>query len=640
MKIKITAAVLAASIIFTSVPTQVLAAQNEDGNTETTQDENAGTEQEKDKKTPSGTSYKDIGSKIEKWAEENADEYPSFATAVADRDGIIYEGAFGCSDRENSVKADPDETVYEWGSCSKTLVWVSALQLKEQGKLDLNEDIRNYLPDGFLQKLKYDYPITMFNLMHHSAGWGEGTWAMQVFDEKDVMDLGAALRESEPVQTYCPGEVCSYSNYGAALAGYVIECITGQPYWEYVHENIFEPLGMEHTSIKPAHDDCTWVYERRKKLVCYEHTDKGWVSKGNQLALIMDYPAGAACGTIGDMAIYARALVQEDNPLFENEETREELLSPSRYCGSSEIPMNCHGFWLDNYAYATTLGHNGGTNGGSAVLKIDSESGLCYVALMNGAGAASLEIPFFLYGGSANRAPAAVWQDYSEDDISGLYLSARAIRKGPLRFMSLLGLMPAKRTGVDEYDVMGMYKVKRLGEDVYFISDDKIGMAGSYKVLNSGVRVLNMDSSAYVTEKGLICELFLLAFYGIATVIAIFILLIKLIRLIAKKRKPYKGAGPITAAQIAKPVSLGVVAFWLSAYMTQYGIYRYQGIAGCLVQNLCAVLYAVALISSLAAIFSSAEDAKGKGKYIINFLANSLCLAAVYVLELYKFWGI
>ena len=190
-----------------------------------------------DKKTPAGTAYKDIGSSIEKWTSENPDEFVSFVTVVFDKEQILYEGAFGQIDRENNVACKAD-SVFEWGSVSKLTVWVSAMQLYEQGRLDLNADVRTYLPQGFFSNLKYDDPITMINLMNHDAGWGEGTWNLQADNAAGVVPLGEALKATEPPQIYRPGEVCSYSNWGAALAGYVVECITGQSYADYVRQNI------------------------------------------------------------------------------------------------------------------------------------------------------------------------------------------------------------------------------------------------------------------------------------------------------------------------------------------------------------------------------------------------------------------
>ena len=103
-----------------------------------------------DRKTPSGVGYDDVGGTIEKWAKENPDDYVSFVTAVFNKDELLYEGAFGETDRENKVECTTD-SVFEWGSVSKLTVWVSVMQLYEQGRIDLNADVRGYLPDGFFR---------------------------------------------------------------------------------------------------------------------------------------------------------------------------------------------------------------------------------------------------------------------------------------------------------------------------------------------------------------------------------------------------------------------------------------------------------------------------------------------------------
>ncbi len=587
--------------------------------------------------TPSGIPLDEVGSRIEQWASENENEYPSFAVAVVNGDELVYSGAFGYIDIENGIEATPDDTVYEWGSCSKTMVWVSVMQLWEQGRIDLNEDIRNYLPEGFFHNLRYDDPITMLNLMNHNAGWGEATWAMQSTDENDIMDLGEALQYIEPVQMYRPGEVSSYSNYGAALAGYVVECITGQSYADYVHEYIFDVLGMEHTAIAPAHNDNEWVYERRQQFVNYSKSGDSWVSNGHQLCYIMPYPAGAACGTIEDMALYCSALVSPENPLFENESTRDELFSATMFCGSTDIPSGFHGFWSDNYEYANTLGHNGGTNGGSANLEFDPESGIGVVTLMNGSGEPHHAMVELMYGASVVELPETVGGDFTPQDISGLCISARSWRRGPLRFISMLGLMPISRVSEDEYDVAGMYTVTRFAEDAYYVQDDSSGMAAEYRVLDDGTRVLDISSAGYVTEKGLIAELILMCVYVFCVLVAAVLLIIKLIKVIAKKNRPYAGSKVVTSAQIAKLVSVGVILFWISLLTPQYGLYKPQGVIGCFVQMLC---FAVCAASAFVSMKALVKGEKGKFKYIVNVLGNASFAAAMIVFELMKFWSV
>ena len=587
--------------------------------------------------TPSGIPLDEVGSRIEQWASENESEYPSFAVAVVNGDELVYSGAFGYIDIENGIEATPDDTVYEWGSCSKTLVWVSVMQLWEQGRIDLNEDIRNYLPEGFFHNLTYDDPITMMNLMNHDAGWCEATWAMQSTDENDIMSLGDSLQYSEPVQMYRPGEVSSYCNYGAAVAGYVVECITGQSFEDYVHENIFDVLGMEHTAIAPAHNDNQWVYDRRQQFVSYAKSGDSWVSQGHQLCFIMPYPAGAACGSIEDMALYCSALVSDENPLFENESTRDELFSATMFCGSTDIASCCHGFWLADYEYASTLGHNGGTNGGSANLEFDPVSGIGVVTLMNGSGEPHHAMDELVFGDPVVEIPETVGGNFTSQDLSGLCISARSWRRGPLRFMSMLGLMPITRVSEDEYSVAGMYNVTRFAEDAYYVQDDSTGMAAEYRVLDDGTMVFDMASSGYVSETGLIAELILMCLYVLCIAVAAVLLIIKLIKVIAKKNKSYEGSKIVTAAQLAKIISVGVIVFWLSVFSSQYGLYKPQGVIGCFVQMIC---FVVCLASAFVSVKALTKGDKGKFKYIVNVLGNVVFAAAMVVFELMKFWGV
>ena len=593
-----------------------------------------------DRVTPSGLAFEEVGSRIEEWADGNPDEYVSFATAVFCKDDIVYQGAFGYADRENGIVADED-TVYEWGSATKTLVWVSVMQLWERGEIDLETDIREYLPEGFFHNLKFDDPITMLNLMNHNAGWCENVWAYQTSDENKVMSLGEVLSATEPVQVYRPGEVTSYSNYGAALAGYIVECISGQPFYEYVHENIFEPLGMEHTSICPAHDDNPWVYSKRQELVSYANTGNGWISAGSQLAYIMPYPAGAATGTIGDMAKYAQSFVRDDCPLFEHKETRDFLFTPSSTLGDTDIGVSYHGLWSDFHDDVEVLGHNGATNAGTAYLYFDIETGVGTVVLMSGSGLPTFEIPRIVFGDAPADYPSGIEKtDRESSDISGLYIGARSMRHGPLKFVSFLGLLPVASSGDGEYDIAGIAQIKSISGDILWFTQAGQGFMGVGYQLEDGTRVLSLGPQSYVEEPTVIVNIALLVFYIVCAAIGGILLVIKLILLIAKKYKSYTGSKFITAAQIAKLVSIAVVVFWMSVFADQYGLTKTQGIIGCIIQMICFVTYPVAAGISCKALFSKGEKGKRKVRYIINILANVICVVAMLSLELMRFWNV
>lgn len=590
--------------------------------------------------TPSGVAFKDVGEEIEKWAEENQDAYVAFNTAVFCKDELLYQGAFGYADRENNIAADAD-TVYEWGSITKTLVWVSVMQLWEQGKLDFETDIREYLPEGFFKKLKYDDPITMMNLMNHNAGWCENVWAFFTDDEKKIVSLEESIKQMEPAQVYRPGEVSSYCNYGAALAGYIVECISGQPFSEYVQENIFEPLGMEHTAISPAHDDNPWVYEKRKELVCYSNTLLGWKALGPQLIYVIAYPAGSTTGTIEDLAIYAGSLVSDDCPLFEREETRELLFSPSLMVEGTDIVFGYHGFVSVSYGDKLVLGHDGATLGCSAYMLFEQETGVGTVVMMTGSGLPLTEIPKIVLGEASGGYPSELENSEKAGiDISGTYIGARSMRHGPLKLISCLSILPITASGNGEYNVAGIAQIKNVSGDFYWLTQGELEAPATGYQLEDGTKVFSLGLQSYVQEPMLFVNLALTIFYAVCAVTAGIMLFVKLIMLLIRKFKKYPGAGIIAIAQMAKIVSVGIVVFWIAVFSSQYGLTKVQGIIGCIIQMLCLLSYILSTGVSVKALMVKGEKFRFKIRYILNIIGNVLCAVAVLALELVRFWNV
>ena len=264
---------------------------------------------------PSGVENTEIGERIEAFAEAHKETTAGMSVSVFDEENTYYTGYFGHGDKENSIAMD-EETVVEWGSATKLLVWVSVMQLWEQGKLDLEADVKEYLPEGYLDFLTYDTPITMLHLMNHQAGFQEVYADLFVKNSEDILPLEEALLTHVPAQIFEPGTVSAYSNWGCALAGLIVEKVSGMSFADYVHTHIFQPLGMEHSALKPDLSDNPWVQEKRKELQCY-------MPDGS---LIPDcfyhitwYPAGMCTSTLEDFATFGQTLLKSDCPLFQKE---------------------------------------------------------------------------------------------------------------------------------------------------------------------------------------------------------------------------------------------------------------------------------------------------------------------------------
>jgi len=117
---------------------------------------------------PSGLENVQLEEKVDEYVEKHERTTAGMAVAVFDGTDELFKKYYGYVDVEDQIAVSED-SVFEWGSATKLLVWVSVMQLYEQGKLELDRDISHYLPDGFLSNLSYDMPVTMLNLMNHTA---------------------------------------------------------------------------------------------------------------------------------------------------------------------------------------------------------------------------------------------------------------------------------------------------------------------------------------------------------------------------------------------------------------------------------------------------------------------------------------
>lgn len=411
---------------------------------------------------PSGVEKVQLEEKMDEYVAKHQNTTAGMAVAVFDSADELLKKYYGYVDVENQIAVTQD-SVFEWGSTTKLLVWVSVMQLYEQGKIELDADIRNYLPEGFLTNLSYDTPVTMLNLMNHNAGFQEGYVDLMVTDADYINSLEEALRKHEPAQIYEPGTVTAYSNWGVALAGLIVEQVSGMAFDQYVHENIFEPLQMEHSAISMDLSDNEWVRQKREELQCY--TTEGELIP-NCFYYITLYPAGMCTSTLDDFERFAAALLREDTALLGRTETWETMFSPSAYYGESGIPLNCHGFWMVPFG-VQTVGHGGNTVGCSSYLLLDREDHIGVVVMTNQSGEKvynrdMMELIFGKYERS----------NYTDDNEipSGGFRTARTVRRGPFKVMSL------SYGGIDETDEGSLWIYDDSGQrsKIVFAYEDQI----------------------------------------------------------------------------------------------------------------------------------------------------------------------
>src|SRR4051812_37204163 len=175
------------------------------------------------------------------------DNHVAGATVSVVKDGaLFFTKGYGYADVERRKPVNPERTLFRIGSVSKVFTWTAVMQLAEDGRLDLDADVNRYL--DFKIAPTYAAPITLRTLLTHTAGFEDDS--RDIFRENGDRPTppGVWLERHLPGRVRPPGQYPAYSNYGAALAGYVVARVSGMPWEEYVERRILEPLGMSQTT--------------------------------------------------------------------------------------------------------------------------------------------------------------------------------------------------------------------------------------------------------------------------------------------------------------------------------------------------------------------------------------------------------
>lgn len=499
---------------------------------------------EKETALPSGLVQSELKSTIDTYVKEHEDTTAGVSISIFNGEDTLFRGDYGYADIENEIPINK-ETVFEWGSTTKLLVWVSVLQLWEQDKIDFNEDIRNYLPENFITKSNPSERITMLNLMHHDAGWQDVLTDLFVKDFKKTQGLGKMLQKTEPEQIYSVGEMKAYSNWGTALAAYIVEERTGKKFYEYVNENIFRPLDMEYTAILPDLSDNLWVKERRQEIQGYTNDKK--LIKNNFFHITL-YPVGMATGTIEDFEKFGKSLLNdtENQKLFKNKDTLNYLLKPTIYYGDTNYPYNANGLWVMEWD-VRTLGHGGNTEGFSSNLLIDpiSKTGVVVMTNQKYEEVYNYDLMPLIFG---EFNPKVTNKPLSKvEEISGIYQNGRTILKGHGKLYSLMGRLKMEEAGENKLKVswaQDSYIAYEFAPNLYNLD----GSILHIKKDDKGSTILSMAYGDYYKISQ--CQIFKEYIFIVAGIIAIFysliILIIKLLTLIfSKKSKRFNIRNPI-----------------------------------------------------------------------------------------------
>ncbi|PEY29843.1 penicillin-binding protein [Bacillus anthracis] len=281
----------------------------------------------------------------EKMKKENA---AGVALVVVKDNQILFQKGFGFSDKEKNTPIDPKKTVFRLASISKVFTASAVMQLVEQGKIDLNKDIVNYM-GGLKYQNNMGEPVTMEHLLTHTTGFDYVDPRPEDihYQENDYTMIKDYVEDNMPTVVRKPGDTYTYDNFASMLQGYIVQNLTNTPFYKYMAKNIFYPLEMHNSSF-------VMTNFIKEKLAT------GYDAKGNVIPFYQtrptDMPQGSMFSTGSDVANFMIAQLNDgkfkNNQILQKETVED--MQKTKFALHPKYPNMTYGF-----EFFSPQSHNG-----------------------------------------------------------------------------------------------------------------------------------------------------------------------------------------------------------------------------------------------------------------------------------------
>ena len=294
--------------------------------------------------------------------------------AVIRGDSVFYAGAVGFADKQAKVPMEP-EMLFRLGSTTKMFVALAALNLVDQGKLDLQAPIRAYI-SGLPPKLG---ALTAHQLLSHTAGLFDDA-PMVGPDDESV--LGKEIHSWKDEKIFLePGKYISYSNPGYWLVGYIIETISGKAFADAMEELVFRPLGMKHSTFRPveaARFPLALGHDKNLNIILPLANHAG------------TWPSGSMFTNVGDLSRFMIAFLNDG--ILQGKRVISERVMKLLRARRVQIPERDKAWYGYGLVFETRRGagyvfHTGSRNGYGSILRMVPENKFGVVVLANRSGA-------------------------------------------------------------------------------------------------------------------------------------------------------------------------------------------------------------------------------------------------------------
>ncbi|MDB5721305.1 MAG: hypothetical protein JWP15_1923 [Alphaproteobacteria bacterium] len=319
---------------------------------------------------------------------------------------ILFTRGYGFADIDRHRAVDPMLTLFRPGSVSKLFTYTSLMQQVELGRVDLDADVNTYI-DFKIPPFK-GRPIRVRDLMQHTEGMSD-VGGIITRNPDNLPDYRDWIKKHIPERIWAPGGEISYSNYGVAVAGYIVERVSGERFEDYVEKHIFTPLGMHMTTFR---EPLTGAM-RDNMAVGYRLIDGRFVAQPYEFVSAI-VPAGASAATAPDMARFMLALLgggSLGNARILKSSSVEFLFANS-IANPPHLQGMAHGFYEVNRANPRIVGHAGNTGDFHSNLILAPEKGFGFFISTTGGQSSSdarTELTQAIIGKVFPQPPAPRW---------------------------------------------------------------------------------------------------------------------------------------------------------------------------------------------------------------------------------------
>ena len=418
------------------------------------------------------------------------------ASVLVMEDGnVLLEKGYGYADLKKKQPVDPNTTIFRLASISKLFTWVSVMQLEEQGKLNLDTDVNQYL--DFKIEPAFGKPITLRNLMTHTGGFEEVLRDIITTDPKWALSLRDYLIQNQPRRLFPPGVISAYSNYGVGLASYIVQRISGERFEQYVADHIFTPLGMTHSTFyQPPPKPLSALPSEGYRA----NTEKPAVG----FEIFNPVGAGGLSSTAADMGRFGIALLnggELDGKQILKPETLAAMWTP-QFRASNELPPQCMGFYQTWRNDLHWIGHEGDLIAFHSLFFVEPKEKLVLFVSYNSAGGGDKPRPEIIDMFSDRYFPSDKKQTFISlsrgelEAVEGTYVSTRRADSTKLALMNLFDQRSAKvdKDGIlqieDVRDLRGHpIKWRPIGKDLWQEVD---GQRRLFAIRDAGGRVVRL----------------------------------------------------------------------------------------------------------------------------------------------------